>query len=68
MSSNSASRMSLHSERKKRGLKYVTLEIRSAEVPELVLRGLLADADQGSLTAVRDALYTHLDKTLLGAA
>jgi len=60
--------MSLHRERKKRGLKCVTLEIRSTEIAALVKRGLLADTDHGSLTAVRDALYGHLDQTLTGAA
>lgn len=66
--SKSAARMSLHRERRKRGLKCVTLEIRTTEISALVKRGLLADADKASTTALRDALHGHLGKTLTGAA
>lgn len=57
--------MALHRKRKQRELKCVTLEIRSTEVAELIRRGLLNDAAHADRNALRDALYAHLDKTLI---
>ena len=63
-----SSTMRLHRKREKRGLKCVTLEIRKSEIAALVKRGLLADTNQGSVAALRNALYGRLDKTLQGSA
>jgi hypothetical protein len=64
--SESRARMRLHRARRLSGLRCVLLEIRDIEISELVTRGLLTSANRDSSTAVRDALYKHLDKTLGG--
>lgn len=60
----SASRMSLHRERRKRGLRCLTIEVRSTEITELVRRGLLSQSEEDDSEAIKLALYRHLDKTL----
>jgi hypothetical protein len=66
--SPSANRQSLHRERRRRGLKCVTVEIRNQEIIELVRRGLLAEADQGRRAAIAEALHRFMDEKLRGAA
>jgi hypothetical protein len=61
---SSAARQRLHRERRRRKLRCITLDIRAQEVTEL----LLAPTDQGSRTAIGEALHRHLDQTLTGAA
>lgn len=65
---HSAHRQATHRERRRRGLKCVTVEIRDREITELVRRGLLAEADQGRRAVIAEALHRHLDATLQGAA
>jgi len=67
MPSPSAHRQSLLRERRKRGLKCIQVELRSSEIAELIRRGHLSESSQDDMTAVRGALYQHLDKTLTGA-
>ena len=64
MPSTSAHRQTQHRERRRRGLRCLTIEIRSQEITELVRRGLLADGDQGSRQAVVGAVHRLLDQTL----
>lgn len=68
MHSAVAQRQATHRERRRRKLKCVLIEIRDGEIGVLVGRGLLAPTDQGSRTAIAEALHRHLDATLSGAA
>ena len=48
----------------KRGLQCIQVEIRYAEIQALIRRGLLVPSEASSVTAIRSALYKHLDRTL----
>jgi hypothetical protein len=56
--------MSLHRARRKRGLRYVGIEVRNTEVSELVRRGLVTEQDCNDCTAIRDAIYRFFDTHL----
>ncbi len=62
--STSGSRMSRYRARRKRGLRYVGIEVRNTEVSELVRRGLVAEQDRNDCTAIRDAIYRFFDTHL----
>jgi len=64
MPATCAYRQAQHRERRRRGLRCLTIEIRGQEITELVRRGLLADGDQGSRQAVVEAVHRLLDQTL----
>jgi len=64
MSSKAAERMRRHRERQRDGLRCLTIELRAAEIAELVTRGFLRPEMQNEQAAVRDALYAFLDRTL----
>jgi hypothetical protein len=53
-----------HRERRRDGLKCLTIELRATKVEGLIDRGLLKPETRNDLNAVRDALYAHLDRTL----
>ena len=59
--SAAAERMRLHRERRRKGLRCLTIELRETEINALIGKKAVArnDAD-----AIRDALYAHLDRTL----
>jgi hypothetical protein len=59
-----AHRMRLHRARKLAGLRCLTLEVRETEIAALVRRGLLRADSQNDENAVRDALYSLLDRSL----
>jgi hypothetical protein len=59
-----AERMRIVRERKRRGLRCVTVQIRRAEIDELIRRGYLAEAECNDVYAIREALHRHLDATL----
>jgi len=40
------------------------LEIRDEEISALIRRGLLHSAARSDLSAIKTAIYSHLDKTL----
>jgi hypothetical protein len=61
-----AHRMRRHRIRRQRGLRCLSIEFREREIAALIARGLLARESQDDSTAVRDALYAHLDRTLGG--
>ena len=63
-SSTVARRMRLHRARKLAGLRCLTLEVRETEIAALVRRGLLRADDRNDDKAIRDAFYTHLDRSL----
>ena len=62
--SRSRDRMALLRARRKRGLRYVGIEVRDAEVSELVRRGFLAEVDRNAARAIRDGLHRFLDSSL----
>ena len=62
--SAAAERMHAHRERRRKGLRCFTLEIRAREIDVLVQRGLLSPDARNQPYAVIMALYRHLDETL----
>jgi len=62
--SSAAERMRLHRERRRNGMRCVTVEIRETEIDALIRNGFLNSEMRNDLDAVRDAIYAHLDATL----
>ena len=62
--SSAAQRMRLHRQRRKTGLRCVTVELRATEIEALIRKGLLKDVTRNDRQAVLDAIYAHLDRTL----
>jgi hypothetical protein len=60
----SAARMRLHRDRRRKGLRCLTIEVRESEIGALVRRGLLGPEMQDQPGAVAVALYEFLDLTL----
>jgi hypothetical protein len=56
--------MRAHRERRQKGLRCFTLEIRTREIDVLVKRALLEFDARNDPYAVKMALYRHLDNTL----
>jgi hypothetical protein len=59
-----AERMRAHRQRRRDGLRCVTLEIRDGEVDALVRKQLLKPETRNDLSAIIDAFYAFLDQTL----
>jgi hypothetical protein len=59
--STAAERMRAHRQRRRDGLRCLTIELRETEIDVLI--GKKADA-RNDANAIRDALYAHLDHTL----
>ena len=57
-------RMRHHRERRRLGLRCITVQVFDKEVDTLVRRGLLEADARNDPYAVRDALHTHLARTL----
>jgi hypothetical protein len=66
--SAAAQRMHAHRQRRREGLRCLTIEIREAEIDKLIQKGLLKEDTRNDLHAIRNALYAHLDRTLGRAA
>jgi hypothetical protein len=62
--SPAAERMRLHRERRRHGLRCLTIELRETEIEALIRKGLLKPETRNDPSAVSDALYAHLDGTL----
>jgi hypothetical protein len=62
--STAAERMRLHRDRRRRGLRCLTIELRETEIDVLIRKGLLKGETRHDPGAVCDALYAHLEKTL----
>ena len=56
--------MRLHRERRRQGLRCLTIELRETEVIELTKRGFLRSENQNEPEAVRKAFYVFLDRAL----
>ena len=63
--SAAALRMRRHRERRRDGLRCVTIELRETEVSALIRKGLLSDDARNDLKAVKRAFYGFLDRTLI---
>jgi hypothetical protein len=56
--------MARHRDRRRRGVKWIGIELRETEVDALIRRRRLDPDSRGDLAAVRRALYGFLDDTL----
>jgi hypothetical protein len=62
--SAAAERMRLHRERRRNGMRCLTIELRETEIDALIREGLLKPETRNDQSAVSDALYAFLDGTL----
>jgi hypothetical protein len=62
--SPAAERMRLHRERRREGLRCVTIEVRESEINMLVYMKLLKSEMRNDANAIIEALHAHLDRTL----
>jgi hypothetical protein len=62
--SPAAERMRLHRERRRNGMRCLTIELRETEIDALIRTGLLRADMRNDPNAVTKALYAHLDGTL----
>jgi len=62
--SNAAERMRRHRERRRGGLRCLTIELRETEIDALISRGMLKADARNDADAIRDALYALLDRSL----
>ena len=62
--SAAAERMRQHRERRRQGLRCLMIELRETEIDALVAMGLLRTEMRNDASAIIDALYTFLDRTL----
>jgi hypothetical protein len=64
--SAAAERMRLHRDRRRNGLRCLSIELRETEIDALIRKGLLKSETRNNSRAVTDALYAFLDRTLDG--
>ena len=62
--SPAAERMRRHRERRREGMRCLSIELRDTEIDVLVQRGLLKEETRNDQNAIADALYDHLERTL----
>jgi hypothetical protein len=62
--SGAALRMRRHRERRRDGLRCMTIELRETEVTALIRKRLLKEDARDDLRAVKTAFYGFLDQTL----
>jgi hypothetical protein len=62
--SAAAERMRRHRERRRDGLRCLTIEFRETEIDTLVRMGLLKIEMRNNASAITEALYAHFDRTL----
>ena len=60
-----AERMRRHRERQRNGLRCLTIELRDTEVDALIHKGLLKAEMRNDSFAIIEALYGHLNHTLV---
>jgi hypothetical protein len=59
-----AERMRAHRQRRRDGLRCLTIEVRETEIDALIRKGTLKADARNDPDAIRDALYAHLERTL----
>jgi hypothetical protein len=57
--------MSRHRERRREGMRCLWVELHETELDALVREGLLEPTARNEANAIADALYAHLDRTLV---
>jgi hypothetical protein len=62
--SAAALRMRRHRERRKDGLRCMTIELRETEVGALIRKGLLNNDARNDRSSIKSAFYAFLDRTL----
>ena len=62
--SAAAERMRAHRQRRRDGLRCMTIEVRETEIDALIRKGLLKSETRNNPSAVSEALYAFLDGTL----
>ena len=62
--SAAAERMRRHRERRRDGLRCLTIELRETEIDALVRIGLLRAEMRNDQNSIIEGLYVHLDRTL----
>jgi hypothetical protein len=62
--SPAAERMRLHRERRRNGMRCLTIELRETEIDTLIRNGFLNREMRNNQFAIRDALHSFLDETL----
>ena len=62
--SPAAERMRRHRERRRDGLRCLTIELRETEIDALIRKELLKSGTRNDPSAIIDALYAFLDRTL----
>jgi hypothetical protein len=60
----SAERMRRHRERRRRGLRCLTIELSDIEIAAPIRMGLLSVETRNNPRAIGDALYEHFERTL----
>jgi hypothetical protein len=63
--SPAAERMRRHRERRREGLRCLWVELHRTELDALVRTGLLEPTSRHDENAIADALYAHLERTLV---
>jgi hypothetical protein len=56
--------MRRHRERRRKGLRCITIQVRDREIDALIRRGLLTTETRNSVREITMALYRFLDQTL----
>ena len=62
--SSGSERMKISRERRRKGLRCVTLQIRESEVDALIHLGHLQSVARNDVKAIQSAMYAYLDQTL----
>jgi hypothetical protein len=62
--SPAAERMRTHRERRKSGMRCLTIELRETEIDALIRKGFLKADTRNDTDAIKDALYDLLDREL----
>jgi hypothetical protein len=62
--SPAAERMRLHRERKKNGMRCLTIELRETEIEALIRKGFLTADTRNDTSEIIDAIYAYFDREL----
>jgi hypothetical protein len=61
-------RMRRHRQRRRDGLRCLVIELRETEIDALISKGLLKPEMRHDTSAIIDALYAHLDRTIASSS
>jgi hypothetical protein len=62
--SPAAERMRRYRDRRNKGLRCLTIDVRETEIDELIRKGFLKSETRNNTNSIIEALYAHLDHTL----